>query len=47
MDVLLVASIVLVTLVAWLVVLVGFVGSQTVNEINSLGITEEFLYYVK
>ena len=46
-DVLLVAAIVLVTLVAWLVVLVGFVGSQTVNEINSLGITEEFLYYVK
>ena len=47
MDVLLVAAIVLVTLFAWLVVLVGFVGSQTVNEINSLGIIEEFLYYVK
>ena len=47
MDVLLVAAIALVTLVAWLVVLVGFVGSQTDNEINSFGITEEFLYYVK
>lgn len=46
-DVFLVVAIVLVTLVAWLVFLVGFIGSQTVNEVNSFGITKEFLYYVK